>query len=78
VNWRSFGEYVESRPLVEQRAIRKARQQYLDSHGYRQVAEDPAYRDYFESFSGYEDPPAGRPESLEARLSRLLDKQDEL
>jgi hypothetical protein len=60
---KSFREHVASLPLAEQRAIRAAEQRYL-AERYA-GAEDPALADFVESLQGYEDPPAGKLDSID-------------
>jgi hypothetical protein len=64
---KSFREHIESLPLAEQRALRAAERKWVESRNAG-VAEDPANRDYEESFAGYEDRPAGSPEDRPGRL----------
>lgn len=68
---KSFREHVASLPLAEQQAIREAERKWVAAH-HAGVADDPAIRDFVESFSGYCDPPAGTKEGHEARLDPLL------
>jgi hypothetical protein len=62
---KSFREHVNSLPLEEQRAIRKAEKLWVTAHASG-VADDPAHRDYEESFHGYTDPPAGTKDEYKA------------
>lgn len=55
----SFRQYLDEQPQFRKREIIKAERTYLDLHRVR-MAENPAERDYTESFEGYEDPPAGK------------------